>query len=494
MTIRNLALVDIGSNSVRLVVYDESAPAPRQVYSEKIICGLGKRSPSDGLLDPLRCKKALGALTRFRTICQSLTVSRIFAFATAAIRDATNGADFAEQASAQLGAPVKVISGEQEAYLARRGAKAMLGDIDAVVGDLGGGSLELVCTAPNGPAQTLPIGVLTIRQNALASAKSRRGLCEVLDRHFSNCRPVEAMSERFFVPVGGIWRAIGRVALANADILMPLNYLHLTRKEALQLARAAQRREALSGIETVASARRKHLATGGLILERLLRVGEPRGVVFTTGGAREGLLAHLSDPDETLHVDPLLADVRRLSAQNGIAREEVENHFTFTESCLRGLGLTEKALPSRLIKALSHLHPTFAGLNADLRALGAFNFVLHAELRALSHHDRVRLAAMTAFAFKGTFTSGRVRQTIRKAVGSALSDLRLAGSVIRLAQTIAAGNHKRLASANFTRIDDRQLLLRTHQVDIGADAIARWIAQINKIGRRDLRRLVRLHR
>lgn len=138
-----VAVVDIGSNSVRLVIYDRLWRSPATLFNEKSLCAIGRHMVTTGRLDEDGTEAAIAALRRFREITAALGVSRVDAVATAAVRDAKNGNEFVVRARDALGSPIKILTGEEEARLAAEGVLAAIPDADGVVGDLGGGSLEL---------------------------------------------------------------------------------------------------------------------------------------------------------------------------------------------------------------------------------------------------------------------------------------------------------------------------------------------------------------
>src|ERR1700761_5200894 len=140
----SVAVIDIGSNSVRLVVYAAMARSLVTVFNEKALCGLGREVQSTGLLAPDSVEKALTSLRRFRALCKVQRVGRVFAIATAACRDATNGPDFIAKAERICGVPIEILSGPREAHLSALGVGSGIHKPDGIVGDLGGGSLELI--------------------------------------------------------------------------------------------------------------------------------------------------------------------------------------------------------------------------------------------------------------------------------------------------------------------------------------------------------------
>ena len=175
-----VAVVDIGSNSVRLVVYEGATRAPTPLFNEKVLCGLGRSLATTGRLGADAVRRAFRALRRFRALIDQMGVTRVEAIATAAAREAENGPDFIAQAERIIEAPIRVLSGTKEAELAGLGVIAGIHDADGFVGDLGGGSLELIDVRKGslGEAATLPLGGLRLIDasggNLKTGARDRR--------------------------------------------------------------------------------------------------------------------------------------------------------------------------------------------------------------------------------------------------------------------------------------------------------------------------------
>ena len=138
-----VAIVDIGSNSVRLVAYESHSRAPTPTFNEKALCGLGRGVATTGLLPEDAVAKALAALQRFRVLCDTMRIGDVRGIATAAVRDAANGPQFLALAERAVGCKIELLSGAQEARLSALGVVSSIHGADGVVGDLGGGSLEL---------------------------------------------------------------------------------------------------------------------------------------------------------------------------------------------------------------------------------------------------------------------------------------------------------------------------------------------------------------
>src|SRR5918998_5198028 len=158
-----VAIVDIGSNSIRLVVYDGLDRIPSVIFNEKVMAGLGESLSQSGALSEASQDRAVAALRRFALLAKQMGVKRARVVATAAVRDASNGAAFLKRVRA-TGFKPEVLSGEQEAMMAGQGVLSGIPEADGIVGDLGGGSLELVDVADGTVRNkaSLPFGVLRL--------------------------------------------------------------------------------------------------------------------------------------------------------------------------------------------------------------------------------------------------------------------------------------------------------------------------------------------
>ncbi len=231
---RPVAVVDIGSNSVRLVVYDGLRRSPTPVFNEKILCGLGKGVAITGKLAEGGIVRALAALRRFRALAKQIGVKQVFAVATAAAREAQNGQAFIESAEEAIGVGINVLTGKEEARYAALGVIAGIPEADGIVGDLGGGSLELI-DVQDGKLRdgiTLPFGPLRLIDmsgGSIARAK------EIVDEYLDKPRYSKTEGRTFYA-VGGTWRNLARLHMAQNKY--PLHVLHhytMTRQQAAAL-------------------------------------------------------------------------------------------------------------------------------------------------------------------------------------------------------------------------------------------------------------------
>src|SRR3954447_24312779 len=305
---RPIAIIDIGSNSVRLVAYESAGRALTPIYNEKTMCGLGRKVATSGKLDPDAVELALTTLRRFRQLCDIMDVEEPSVLATAAARDASNGPAFLKAAEAACGARIELLSGSREAQLSALGVISGVHHPDGVVGDLGGGSLELIDVRKNTVRSgvTLPLGGLALQDLAHKSLKrADRIVREALD----GVPQLKAGSGRSFYAVGGTWRALARIHIIQSGY--PLQVMHgysISAAEALDFSRRLRRLAAagmLADIEIVADARRPLLTYAALVLEHIIRVAKPKTIVFSTFGVREGLL-HEKLPESERNKDGLI--------------------------------------------------------------------------------------------------------------------------------------------------------------------------------------------
>ena len=213
----SVAVIDIGSNSVRLVVYEAMERSLVSIFNEKTLCGLGREVQTTGLLAPDAVLKALTSLRRFRALCRVMNVGRVHAIATAACRDATNGADFIAKAERICGVPIEILSGPREAKLSALGVISGIYKPDGIVGDLGGGSLELIDVRGNRVRHgvTLPLGGLALQDT---SQKSLKRAERIVKNDISEIAQLKAGRGRTFYAVGGTWRALARIHIIQSEL------------------------------------------------------------------------------------------------------------------------------------------------------------------------------------------------------------------------------------------------------------------------------------
>lgn len=433
-----VAIIDIGSNSVRLVVYERLSRALTPIFNEKSMCGLGKSVASSGRLADEAVEQALKALRRFRKLADQMEVSEIRVIATAAARDAANGPEFVAAAEAICRAPVDVISGEREARLAALGVVSGVWKPDGVVGDLGGGSLELTSVRGSeiGEGISLPLGGLRLRDAAGKSLKKAEKLTkEALEAARLSFAPV-----RNFYAVGGTWRALARVHMAQRAY--PLHVMHgytVPARDFVDFARIVQRADAdsLDGIETVAGERRPLLSYGAMVAEQVLRILKPEMVVLSALGVREGLL-YEQLPAELQAEDPLLVAAQEL----GLLRSRSPRHgvelIAWTDELFSFIDPDESEDERRLRHAGCYLADIGWRAHPDYRGEQSLSVIAHAAFVGIDHPGRGFLGLASYFRHSG-MDDDLLSPKIRELIGSrSFQRARLLGAALRVAYLVSA--------------------------------------------------------
>jgi exopolyphosphatase/guanosine-5'-triphosphate,3'-diphosphate pyrophosphatase len=288
-----LAIVDIGSNSIRLVVYAGAPRIPSVIFNEKVLAGLGTGLAETGRLSQQAQDRAIAALKRFRLLIRQMKVKRTRVVATAAARDAANGAEFLDQIRS-LGFKPEVISGEMEGVLAGEGVLSGIPDAEGIVGDLGGGSLELAGVGGGkvGRSISLPLGVLRIGEpNAKTEERVRRKLRSAL----TETGLLGWGRDRPFYLVGGSWRALARLDIISSGYPLPITHQYRMARgrpaELRKLIKSLDKTDPKS-IPTLTASRIPTLPAAKLVLTALAEELQPSELIVSSFGIREGLLYH----------------------------------------------------------------------------------------------------------------------------------------------------------------------------------------------------------
>jgi exopolyphosphatase/guanosine-5'-triphosphate,3'-diphosphate pyrophosphatase len=444
-----VGVVDIGSNSVRLVVYEGAVRSPTPIFNEKVLCGLGREIASTGRLDDASVERALQALRRFGAIAQILGVRHLHAIATAACREASNGSGFIVRAEVTLGTRIHMLTGEQEAELAAKGILMGFRAPDGFAGDLGGGSLELVDIAGEAMRQavTLPLGGLRLL-DASGHRLERAG--DLADAAIAAVPWLGKGRGRNFYAVGGTWRAIARLHMEATAY--PLHVMHAYATPVREMIafceeiRRTRKLSSLKGVSKIAKARREVLPAGALVLERLLRQLQPREVVFSVFGIREGLLyGQLSETER--RKDPLLsfcADYARLRARSA---EHAAELCRWTDALFEPPGPAESEEEKRLRWAACLLSDISWRAHPDYRAEQSLILIAQSALAAIDHPGRVFLAFTSYFRHLGggaredeSDANDKLSQRLKAIVSKKLyRRARIIGAAVRTAHMLSIG-------------------------------------------------------
>ena len=442
-----MGVVDIGSNSVRLVIYEGAVRSPTPIFNEKVLCGLGRQVGSTGHLGEEAVGRALAALSRFKAIARILDVKNLWAIATAACRDASDGPDFIARGEKALGSRIQVLSGQREAELAANGILMGFRSPDGLAGDLGGGSIELIDVAGNALRQsvTLPLGGLRLID---AAGGRMEAAIDIADDHIARVPWLAAGRDRGFYAVGGTWRAIAKLHMEATDY--PLRVMHgysMATKEAIAFCeeiRKTKKLGAMLGIEAVSRPRREVLPYGALVLERLLKQLQPSELHFSVFGIREGLLYSMLSGAERKR-DPLMSFCAEYARLRSRSPEHAIELCKWTDALFEEPGPKETEEERRLRHAACLLSDISWRAHPDYRGDQSLNLIAHAALGGIDHPGRVFLALAIYFRHAGLGDPedgdvDRLSERLKAIVPKRLHKrARIIGAAIRAAHMLSIG-------------------------------------------------------
>lgn len=474
------AVIDIGSNTVRLVIYEGTARAPETVWNEKVAARLGRDLSETGRIPDEAMEEALAALARYAVIIQDRGIDNVQTVATAAARDAENGQEFLDKV-ARLGLSPRLLSGEEEACASAFGAIGAFPGARGMIADLGGGSLELVSIGDGDcqDAVSLPFG--TLRLPAQRAAKGE--FSSMVHEALSGAGWASGHGGPLYM-IGGTWRALAHYAMGDSDY--PLTDPHgfsLSVEEARQLAGKLvdTKPEDLMGISGISEMRAGYLPDAAALLQALLDELTPQCLVFSSWGIREGLLFSQL-PDLTRSLDPLLAGVHAFAEPRDAPVVDATRIVGWTVDLANGQGKRNERLrlaAAQLALALQRVEP-------NLRVNHATEWALDKRWIDCDARDRAMLCA----ALFGSL--GRTGLPAKLRVLASDDDLREGitwGLGFRLARRLGAGARIALASSRLRLkkkslvlyLDEARSALATLPLTNDLDLLAQWLERKPKI-------------
>lgn len=443
-----VGVIDIGSNTVRLVVFGGRRRTPLPLFNEKATCALGAGLEGSGRLNSDGIPLALAAVQRFVALARAMEVERLDVLATAACRDAADGAAFIAEIERRCGVPVTLLSGEEEATRAALGVLCSIPEADGMVADVGGGSLELITVSNHqfGRFATMPLGLLRLSEH---SGGDRDRALALIDQRLENVDFMDQGRGRHLYAVGGSWRALARVLIEQMNYpLHVLDNFTLPRAQAERLIGlvARQSRKSLDKVQGVSKKRLPMLPLAATLLERLLQRVQPDAVVFSVYGMREGQF-YLGLDEDMKQQDPLLASAARLA--EGAGRFPEHGHELM--EWMSPLFPDEPPALRRLRHAACLLGDIFWAEHPDFRAEQAFLRVLRLPFMGLDHHDRAGLALAVYYRYASEEGSDAVRTAHDLLDDERIRRVRTIGAALRLGHTISGGTAGLLSRTRLTR-------------------------------------------
>lgn len=431
-----VGVIDIGSNSVRLVVYSGVMRTPIPIYNEKSICALGRDLETTGKLNPDGVEKALSALRRFTKLSEAMGLAQLEVLGTAAIRDAKDGDEFVGHVARETGLKIKVLSGKQEAKRSALGVLCGIPDADGMVADLGGGSVELVNVRRGSfdHHATLPLGTLRLLE---ASGSDPAKALKIINKYFEQERWISEVKGRSVYAVGGAWRALARVCIAHMNYpLHVLDNFTLTRPQAISLFGLISHLspQTLEKIRGVDKSRLATLPIAAMMLERLLEIAQPETLVFSIYGMREGQF-YKNLPEDLRAADPVISAAEQMCRSAG--RDPVTGYETFDWLAPLFPGETEEQSKLRLAACL--MRDVCWSEHSDYRAEQAFLRVLRLPFMGLEHEDRAGLALALFYRYRTDDTTPTIDHAHAMLDDERIHRVRTIGLALRLTYALTGG-------------------------------------------------------
>ncbi|MEG3180137.1 Ppx/GppA family phosphatase [Sphingomonas sp. LT1P40] len=450
---RRTGIIDIGSNSIRLVVYDGAARLPAILFNEKVMAGLGRSLAETGIIDEAALTTATTALARFGSLAREMGVDTLRTVATAAVRDASNGDKLIAIATA-LGLEVETLSGEAEALAAGYGVLSGIPDADGIVGDLGGGSLELVRVVAGTVTDrvSFPLGVLRL---GAIRAKGKGVLDRTVAKLLDEAGWTGRGNDLPFYLVGGSWRALARLDMYLTGYPLPVIHEYtmpagtVTR---LQRTIAQLGKGKIRAVPNLSSGRIPTLEHAAALLAVLMKHLGSSATVASAFGLREGLL--FGDLTiEQRREDPLIAAARDEARRSGRFPE----HGDLLDGWIAPLFADDTPDLVRLRHAACLLADVGWRANPEFRAERGMEIAMHGNWVGVDARGRALIAQALFTSLGGGFESPPPIGQL-----ASLDDLehaKLWGLAMRLGQRLSGGVAGPLRRSSLEVVDE-ELVLR----------------------------------
>ena len=446
---RRFAVLDVGSNSVRLVVFEGLVRAPLSVFNEKVLAQMGRGLRETGRLYPEGRKRALAAIDRYVAVAQALGAGVPEIVATAAVRDAEDGADFVATIEGRTGAAVQVLRGKEEARLSALGVAAAIPDADGIMGDLGGGSLELMLIDQGRPGEgtTLPLGSLML------SGIVRGRANEIVTGALSQMEWLWKQTPgRTFYAVGGAWRSFARLDMTRKNY--PLHIVHhyrMAASEGIKLAEAIAglSEKSVQGLQGIDKGRAESMPLAALVLGRVLTLSGAKEIVFSANGVREGVV-HDRLPPRARAGDPLIEAITRMIGRSGRGVAVGDELRKWTDP----LFTDESPSAARMRHAACLLSDVGWQVHPDYRTAESVTSILHAPFVGIDHAGRAFVALTVGIRYGDEEAPDRIEQA-RSLLSTEMQEgAERLGRALRLGRTICGGGAGVLSSMRLTVAHD----------------------------------------
>lgn len=402
--LERVGVIDVGSNSVRMVVFDGAARSPAYYFNEKIMCGLGRGLAETGILNPDGRKRALAAIKRFSILADEMQLTSLTMVATAAVREASDGEDFKTDVELGTGVEMRIIQGEEEARLSAQGVLLGWPGARGLVCDIGGSSMELAEVGDNtvGRRVSSQLGPFRLQQ----IKGGRKGVREHIARTLKDLRAEVGDTHDALYLVGGSWRALARLDMERRGY--PLTVLHEYEMSPKSIRKTIdwvqeQDLKTLRDRTGISPERLSLVPLATVVLRKLLQVFKPKRVYISSYGIREGILFEQMN-DDLRAADPLIEASRHLESVNARVPGFGRKLYYFLKPLFRNTSADRM----RLIRAACLLHDVNWRAHPDYRSESCFDTATRANLGGLDHKGRVYLGLALMNRYKNSGANSRM--------------------------------------------------------------------------------------
>ncbi len=461
---KEVAVIDIGSNSIRLVIYDGLKRTPLALFNEKVSCKLAKGLEKSNLLNPKGVMLAYKSIERFVKIVRSMKIKDLICFATSAVRDAVDGMDFVYNVETNCNIKIQILSGKEEALLSGLAIASAFYAVDGVVGDIGGGSLELskVGFDPDNRAKhakhnivsnrfSFPIGSLRMQEYC---RKTPEKAVNIIESHLKEFPFNTTLKGKTFCAVGGGFRAIAKIHISRTrHPVKVIEQLYVTPSDLMKtidLILGSSYRE-LEDLPTLSPGRVDTLVPSTLVLKSIIEIGEPDIISFSTHGIREGILFNKLEPF-IQGDDPLIAGcsdmIDHLSPDSSITAANEKQWVEFGESLHKWISPIFKNIPKdtnisnveRLRKAACILGCLAWHEHSAYRADMAFRWVIDSKIPGMNHIERVFIASALFHRYRDKDDPSTTRKPQNLLRQSQIKHAKIVGQAMHLGYHLSGGS------------------------------------------------------
>jgi exopolyphosphatase/guanosine-5'-triphosphate,3'-diphosphate pyrophosphatase len=485
---RPVSVIDIGSNSIRLVIYEGIARSPTVLFNEKMLAGLGRGIVSTGKLDPEAVTRSVAEFRRFRALSEQAQAEQLYVIATAAAREAENGPEFIARAEDILGAEIRVLSGREEAHYSALGIISGFHRPDGIAGDLGGGSLELVDIRGEaiGDGITLPLGGLRLQD---MSKGTPTAATDIVREQLARARLLKGGEGRTFYAVGGTWRNLARLHMNATGY--PLNVMHHYEMDVAGSADflrqvAGGDIEKMRGIERISKNRRALLSYGATELLEIIRLMKPGRILVSALGVREGFLYSLLSPEDR-RKDPLISAAEELATLRARSVTHARELADWTGKSFAAFDIDESEDEMRYRRAACLLADIGWRAHPEYRGTQSLNIIAHASFIGVDHPGRAFIALANLYRHEGIFGDAAPEMTAL-APPRYQERARLLGGLLRVVYLLSASMPGIIPKLEWRRQDDGGLLLAVPPEHAGllGERLDGRLAQLAKLTGRKL--------